>query len=54
MSIERVVTSGTFSLDGQDFEVDNNVWLVGDDAEVLVVDAAHDHEPILAAVAGGG
>jgi glyoxylase-like metal-dependent hydrolase (beta-lactamase superfamily II) len=52
MAIERVVTSGIFSLDGQDFEVDNNVWLVGDDTEVLVVDAAHDHEPILAAVAG--
>ena len=50
--IERVVTSGIFSLDGQDFEVDNNVWLVGDDDEVLVVDAAHHHEPILEAVAG--
>jgi glyoxylase-like metal-dependent hydrolase (beta-lactamase superfamily II) len=48
--IERVVTSGTFSLDGEDFAVDNNVWLVGDDEEVLVVDAAHDHRPILEAV----
>ncbi len=52
MPVERVVTSGIFSLDGDDFEVDNNVWLVGDDAEVLVIDAAHDHEPILAAVGG--
>ena len=52
MTIERVVTSGTFSLDGQDFEVDNNVWLVGDEREVLVVDAAHDHQPILDAIAG--
>ena len=42
-AIERVVTSGIFSLDGQDFDVDNNVWLVGDEREVLVVDAAHDH-----------
>jgi glyoxylase-like metal-dependent hydrolase (beta-lactamase superfamily II) len=50
--VEHVVTSGIFSLDGQDFEVDNNVWLVGDDTEVLVVDAAHDHEPILAAIGG--
>jgi glyoxylase-like metal-dependent hydrolase (beta-lactamase superfamily II) len=50
--VDRVVTSGTFSLDGQDFDVDNNVWLVGDDAEVLVVDAAHDAAPILAAIAG--
>ena len=48
--IEKVVTSGTFSLDGQDFAVDNNVWLVGDDREVLVIDAAHDPEAILAAV----
>ena len=50
--VEHVVTSGIFSLDGQDFEVENNVWLVGDDAEVVVIDAAHDHEPILAAVGG--
>ncbi len=48
--IERLVTSGVFSLDGQDFEVDNNVWLIGDDHEVIVVDAAHDAEAILAAV----
>ena len=40
--VERVVTSGVFSLDGQDFDVDNNVWLLGNDDEVLVVDAAHD------------
>ena len=48
--IERVVTSGIFSLDGEDFEVDNNIWLVGDEEEVLVVDAAHDHRPILDAI----
>lgn len=50
--IEKVVTSGTFSLDGQDFAVDNNVWLVGDDDEVIVIDAAHDAGAILAAVGG--
>ncbi len=50
--IERVITSGTFSLDGQDFDVDNNIWLIGDDTEVLVVDAAHDHRPIVDAIAG--
>ena len=49
---ERLVTSGIFSLDGGDFEVDNNVWLVGDEHEVIVVDAAHDAEAILAAVDG--
>ena len=40
--VAKIVTSGTFSLDGQDFAVDNNVWLIGDDREVLVIDAAHD------------
>ena len=50
--IEKVVTSGVFSLDGQDFDVDNNVWLVGDDHEVVVIDAAHDPAAILAAVGG--
>jgi glyoxylase-like metal-dependent hydrolase (beta-lactamase superfamily II) len=50
--IDKVVISGVFSLDGQDFDVDNNVWLVGDDAEVLVIDAPHDAAPIVEAVAG--
>jgi glyoxylase-like metal-dependent hydrolase (beta-lactamase superfamily II) len=50
--IDRVVVSGVFSLDGQDFDVDNNVWLVGDDREVLVIDAPHDAAPIVAAVGG--
>jgi glyoxylase-like metal-dependent hydrolase (beta-lactamase superfamily II) len=50
--IERVVTSGLFTLDGQSWDVDNNVWLFGDDEEVVVVDAAHDAEAIVAAVAG--
>jgi glyoxylase-like metal-dependent hydrolase (beta-lactamase superfamily II) len=48
--IEKVVTSGTFALDGGEWQVENNVWLVGDDREVLVVDAAHDAETILSAV----
>ncbi|NUR85731.1 MAG: MBL fold metallo-hydrolase [Nonomuraea sp.] len=39
--IDRVITSGTFSLDGGTWEVDNNVWLVGDAREVVVIDAAH-------------
>jgi glyoxylase-like metal-dependent hydrolase (beta-lactamase superfamily II) len=50
--IEKVVISGVFSLDGQDFDVDNNVWLVGDDDEVLVVDAPHRAEPIIEAIGG--
>ncbi|MFG2044144.1 MBL fold metallo-hydrolase [Dactylosporangium sp. NPDC048998] len=50
--IERLVTSGTFSLDGETFDVDNNVWIVGDDAEALVIDAAHDAGAILEALGG--
>jgi len=50
--IEKAVVSGVFSLDGQDFDVDNNVWLVGDDDEVIVIDAPHDAAPIVQAVAG--
>ena len=49
---DRVITSGIFSLDVEDFEVDNNIWIVGDDDEVLVIDAAHDHRPIMEGVAG--
>ncbi|TQM39031.1 MBL fold metallo-hydrolase [Pseudonocardia cypriaca] len=48
--VDRVVTSGTFSLDGGTWDVDNNVWIVGDEREVLVVDAAHDADAIAAAV----
>ncbi|MFB9745402.1 MBL fold metallo-hydrolase [Pseudonocardia sulfidoxydans] len=50
--VGHVVTSGTFSLDGGTWEVDNNVWVVGDENEVVVVDAAHDLEKIAEAVAG--
>ena len=50
--IEHLTTSGIFSLDGQDFEVDNNVWLLGDDEEVLVLDAPHQLAPIVEAIAG--
>ena len=50
--IDKTVVSGVFSLDGQDFDVDNNVWLVGDDDQVLVIDAPHRPEPIVEAVGG--
>lgn len=52
LRIDRVVTSGIFSLDGQDFEVDNNVWVIGDDQQVVVIDAAHDAAAIADAVGG--
>ena len=48
--IDRVVTSGQFCLDGGCWDVENNIWLIGDDNEVLVVDAAHTAQPIIDAV----
>ncbi len=50
--IGHAVTSGTFSLDGETFDVDNNVWVVGDDTECVVIDAPHDIAPIVELVAG--
>lgn len=50
--MEHLTTSGVFALDGGEWEVDNNVWLVGDDAEVVVVDAPHDARAVVEAVAG--
>lgn len=50
MSIEHLTTDGVFALDGQSFDVTNNVWLVGDDDEVVVIDAAHDADAIATAV----
>ncbi|GAA3130408.1 MBL fold metallo-hydrolase [Nonomuraea salmonea] len=52
--IDRVITSGTFSLDGGTWDVDNNVWLVGDAREVVVIDAAHDAAAIAERVGGRG
>ena len=52
MTIELVTTDGIFALDGGEWEVTNNIWLVGDDREVLVFDAAHDAVPIVEAVNG--
>jgi len=51
-TIASVVTTGTFSMDEQTWDVENNIWLIGDDDQVLVVDAAHDAAPIVEAVAG--
>ncbi|WP_316754277.1 MBL fold metallo-hydrolase [Streptomyces herbicida] len=48
--IERLVTSGRFTLDGGTWDVENNVWIVGDEREVIVIDAAHDAEAIADAV----
>ncbi|PPG40669.1 MBL fold metallo-hydrolase [Pseudoclavibacter sp. RFBA6] len=48
--IDRIVTRGTFSLDGGTWDVDNNVYLVGDDDDVVVIDPAHDAQAVRDAV----
>lgn len=50
MRIDHGITSGTFTLDGETFDVDNNVWVIGDDEECLVIDAPHSVDDILAVV----
>jgi glyoxylase-like metal-dependent hydrolase (beta-lactamase superfamily II) len=39
-------------LDGQTFDVDNNVWVIGNQAECAVIDAPHDVDTIVRAVDG--
>jgi glyoxylase-like metal-dependent hydrolase (beta-lactamase superfamily II) len=48
--VDHAVSSGTFSLDGETFDVDNNIWVVGDDTECVVLDAPHSVDDILAVV----
>ena len=48
--VEHLTTSGKFELDGGSWDVDNNVWILGNSSEVVVVDAAHDAEAIKRAV----
>lgn len=53
--IERVVTSGLIGAGRPGFppegvELENNVWVIGDEAEAIVIDAAHDAEAIVRAV----
>ena len=48
--IERLMTSGTFELDGGSWDVENNVWLIGDGHDCVVIDAPHDTAAILDAV----
>ncbi|WP_409484410.1 MBL fold metallo-hydrolase [Arsenicicoccus dermatophilus] len=50
VQVQQVITSGTFTLDGGTWDVDNNVWVLGDDDECVVFDAPHDIQPILGAI----
>ena len=48
--VDHAVSSGTFSLDGETFDVDNNIWVIGDDTSCVVVDAPHSVDEIMALV----
>lgn len=50
--IDHTVTSGTFSLDGGTWDVDNNVWILGDDEQCVVIDAPHDVDAIVEKIGG--
>lgn len=50
--IDHAVTSGTFSLDGETHQVDNNVWVVGDGSECVVIDAPHSVPEIVKLIDG--
>jgi glyoxylase-like metal-dependent hydrolase (beta-lactamase superfamily II) len=50
LRVDHAVSSGTFSLDGETFDVDNNIWVIGDDTECVVIDAPHSVDDILAVV----
>jgi glyoxylase-like metal-dependent hydrolase (beta-lactamase superfamily II) len=48
--IERLVIPGQFRLSDTVTDVQNNVWIAGDDTECVVIDAAHDEDLIAAEV----
>jgi glyoxylase-like metal-dependent hydrolase (beta-lactamase superfamily II) len=52
LRVDHAVVSGTFSLDGETHEVDNNVWVIGDDEECVVIDAPHDVDAIVKVIEG--
>ena len=50
--IDAVRITGVYAHTDPPETIENNVWVIGDDQEVLVIDASHDVTPILATVDG--
>ncbi len=53
--IERVITQGLLGAGKPGYPpegvpIENNVWIIGDDASALIIDAAHDADEIASAV----
>lgn len=49
MEITRLVTAGNHDPQGPPHH-ENNVWIVGDDSEVIVIDPAHDADAVMRVV----
>ena len=49
MRIDQLVTSGKFKLDGNEWDVDNNVFIVGDQ-DCWIIDPSHEFDTIVGAV----
>src|SRR6478672_11578997 len=47
---QRVVTAGTFDRPEGALSLENNTWVVGNDAECLVIDAGHDGRAIVKSI----
>jgi glyoxylase-like metal-dependent hydrolase (beta-lactamase superfamily II) len=52
LRFDHAQIKGTFSLDGQTFDVDNNLWVIGDDDTCVIIDAPHSVPEILKVVDG--
>lgn len=50
--IEHLTTSDSYIFDGKPVELENNVWIIGDDSEVIVIDPAHNAQAVATAVGG--
>jgi glyoxylase-like metal-dependent hydrolase (beta-lactamase superfamily II) len=50
--IDHTVTSAPYEFDGIMVDLENNVWVLGDDDEAMVIDAPHHAQPIIDLVDG--
>ena len=48
--VQRVVTAGTFDRPEGALTLENNTWVIGDDAQCLVIDAGHDGRAIVKSI----
>ncbi len=46
LRIDHDTATGTFSLDGETHEVENNIWVIGTDQQCVVIDAPHDVQKV--------